>query len=126
MTTPYLVDATKKTPYVMFDTDKGHLEIKGCSLPASAVDFYNPLFIKIEEYIKSSQPVTKIDFHIEYFNTSSSKILLQILMKFEILVSIGKEVSFNWLVDPDDVDMHDAGLTYKASVHLPTEIVFIE
>lgn len=125
MSNTLTIQATKKTPYVSFDPNKGYLEIKGYSLPGESQEFFNPLFSAIDEYVKNPQAKTEIVFHIEYFNTSSSKLLLQMLTKFEILVSLGKEVAFSWLVDPDDEDMRDAGLTYEASINIPTTIVEI-
>lgn len=123
MSEVYKIEGTGKTPVVIFDKALGLLEITGYSLPQNAHEFYENLFVLIDEYLKNPKPRTEIKFHVEYFNTSSSKILLQILLKFEILISVGKEVMFTWFYDEDDVDMHDAGLTYQNSVNIPTSVL---
>lgn len=126
MSNAYIIDQTGKTPFVKFDQNQGVLEITGYSLPGNAQDFYAELFKLVDEYLKKPQPKTEIKIHVEYFNTSSSKILLQLFIKFEILSSVGKEVLFTWFYDEDDIDMHDAGLTYQNSVNIPTLVLPIK
>lgn len=123
MTKPYIVEKTKKTPNILFDQHLGKLEINGYSLPANSQEFYNPLFKLVEEYITNPQPVTELIFYIEYFNTSSSKIILHLLTEFEILVSMGKEVSIIWYIDDEDSDMYEAGEAYQVSVNIPISIL---
>lgn len=123
MSNTLTIEKTTKTPYVFFDKQQGNLEIKGVSLPTNAIEFYTPLFQFIEEYLKKPQERTDIVFHFDYFNTSSSKILLQLLIRFESLLDMGKEVSLNWLYEEDDIDMLDAGKMYEASIKMPTILV---
>jgi len=123
MIEPYIVDKTKKTPYISFDQSIGKLEIIGYSLPSDSYKFYSRLFQLVDDYITNPQPITEIIFHIEYFNTSSSKIILHLISKFEILIPMEKEVSVVWYVEEDDSDMYEAGKTYQASTKVPITIV---
>ena len=123
MTKPYIVDKTKKTPNILFDQSIGKLEIAGYSLPVNSQEFYQPLFQLVSEYLSNPQPITELVFHIEYFNTSSSKIILHLLTEFEILISMGKEVSAVWYIDDEDSDMYEAGEAYKSSVKIPITIL---
>lgn len=125
MSTHFIIEKTKKTPYVHFDPEFGKLEIKGYSLPPNSLLFYEPLFQVVDKYIESPQQKTELFFHIEYFNTSSSKVILHLLTKLEALISMGKEVNLSWYVDEEDVDMYDAGKTYQASIKIPTAIIGI-
>jgi len=123
MNKPFIVEQTKKTPFVHFDPNVGKLEISGYSLPTNSQEFYEPLFREVEKYLESPQPATELVFNIIYFNTSSSKLILHLLLKFETLISMGKEVTLNWYVDEEDIDMYDAGKTYQASIKIPTSII---
>lgn len=123
MKAQFIIERDKKTPYVYFDPNNGKLEISGYCLPSNSLVFFQPLFIEVEKYLTDPQPSTELVFSLEYFNTSSSKIILQLLQRFETLQTMGKQVSFIWYIDEDDYDMHDAGKTYEASIKIPTQIL---
>jgi hypothetical protein len=59
-----------------------------------------------------------------YFNTASSKIILDILMKLEELHEDGNEVLIEWHYEEDDEDMQEAGEEYSEIVEVP--FTFIE
>ena len=122
MSETYIVEKTKKTPSIIFDQSLGKLEVSGYSLPSNSLEFYTPLFNLVRSYIVNPQPVTEIVFNVEYFNTSSSKIFLHLLLEFEILIGMGKDVSVIWYVDEEDSDMYEAGLTYQSSIKIPIKI----
>ena len=73
-----LIENTKKTPKVSFSTD-GHIKISGRSTPEDASKFYDALYVWISEYCKSPGDVTTVDIQLEYFNSGTSKSLLNIL-----------------------------------------------
>lgn len=123
MSKEYIIEATGKTPYVNFNLPKGTLEINGYSLPQNALEFYGELSLLVDEYMKNPQVKTSIVLEMEYFNTSSSKVLLQLISKFEILTSVGKDVELLWVYDGEDVDMHEAGLTYQNSINIPIQLI---
>src|SRR5690554_2073553 len=91
------LEGTPKTPTVNFDANEGRLELKGRSIPENSVEFYNSLNEWIENYGKAPQKVTIFDVKLEYFNTSSSKCILDL---FKLLRSeerrVGKECRSRW------------------------------
>lgn len=122
MSTQLVIERTKRTPYVKFNAEEGYLEIKGSILPADSVGFFEDLFNAVDNYLQNPQQNTQIILYIEYFNTSASKLLLQLLQRFEILVATGKVVSLMWYYEVDDFDMRDAGITYQSSIKIPTSV----
>ena len=56
-----------------------------------------------------------------YYNTPSSKIIFQILKKFEKAHQQGLKVKVSWLSPDDDPDMRDAGVDYSENVKIPFE-----
>jgi len=56
-----------------------------------------------------------------YFNTASSKLILDILMKLEDLHKKGNEVLVKWYFPEDDEDMQEAGNEYADIVEIPFE-----
>ena len=71
-----IIERTRKTPYVSFDVEKGMLEITGSLLSTDSQGFFEGLFTFARDYIKTQPQKTVLKFTIEYFNTSSSKLLL--------------------------------------------------
>ena len=75
----YIVDATKNSPKVSFDTESLHFEISGRSMPENTRKFYDPIvgWIKGFSPDSGSKIILKID--LNYLNTSSTIALLEML-----------------------------------------------
>ncbi len=116
------IKGTDDTPNVILDAESNIIEFSGRSLPEDVVTFYAPVLQWIEEYAKSPNPKTEVIFRLEYFNTASSKILLDILLKFEDVLNNGSEVVIQWYFQEDDEDMEEAGEEYSEIVDIPFEM----
>ncbi len=116
------IKGTDDTPNVILDAESNIIEFSGRSLPEDVVTFYAPVIQWIEEYAKSPNPKTDVIFRLEYFNTASSKILLDILLKFEDILNAGSEVVVQWYFQEDDEDMEEAGEEYSEIVDIPFEM----
>ena len=101
----------------------GKLEISGKSIPENSLEFYKPAFEWLDNYLQSPAPITELKICLEYFNTSSSKCLLDIFRKLETINLSGKsDVKVFWFYDADDEDMMEAGEDYQALVQVPFEL----
>ena len=116
------IKGTDDTPNVILDAESNIIEFSGRSLPEDVVTFYAPVLDWIEEYAKSPNPKTEVIFRLEYFNTASSKVLLDILLKFEDVLNSGSEVVVQWYFQEDDEDMEEAGEEYSEIVDIPFEM----
>ena len=116
---------TDDTPSVMLDAGNNVFEISGRSLPEDVAAFYNPIIEWMEKYNQSPLPKTVFNFKLVYFNTASSKMLLDILMKLEELHNAGKEVVVKWHFAEDDEDMKEAGEEYADIVDVPFEQISV-
>lgn len=111
-----------KTPGILLDSN-GFIEIKGKSIPENSVAFYQPVFDWLDRYATQPKPGTKVLVQLEYFNTSSSKCILDIFRKLENIHKSGASaVSIAWLYDEDDEDMMETGEDYQAIVKIPFTI----
>ena len=86
-------EGSAKTPLVEFNTN-GELLLKGRSIPENSIEFYKPLLEWIESYSESPNSSTVLNVQLEYFNTSSSKCILDVFKKLESVS--GSEVSVKW------------------------------
>lgn len=120
------MEGSPKTPTINFDESTGVLEVKGRSIPENSVEFYKPLNEWVEAYGKSPKSETIFDVKLEYFNTSSSKCILDLFKLLESLNGNGTEVKVNWYFEEDDEDMEEAGEDYQAIISLPFKMIEVE
>jgi len=120
---PIIISATEDTPGIRLDAASDIFEISGRSLPEDVVKFYKPILDWLDEYAKSPNGMTVFNFKLSYFNTASSKIILDILMKLEGMHDDGKKISIKWHYPSDDEDMMEAGEEYADIVSVPIEMV---
>jgi len=93
---PIIIEGTPKTPTVKFDSAEGVFEIKGRSIPENSVEFYKPLVDWLESYKEAPLTKTVVNIRLEYFNTSSSKCILDVFKKLEAIHKAKNEVEVNW------------------------------
>jgi hypothetical protein len=103
------IAATKYTPEIKMDAEKGEIKISGSSYPENANEFYRPINKWIENYFLSEQKGLIVNFYIYYFNTSTSKSFLNILEILETFTSRGFKIVVNWYYSEDDDDGLDSG-----------------
>ena len=120
------IEGTPKTPTINFDMQKGVLEIKGRSIPENSIEFYKPLVDWLEKYSSSPKPQTNVNIQLEYFNTSSSKCILDVFKKLEAIHKNGSEIIINWYYETDDEDMLEAGEDYQAIINVPFKMIEVE
>jgi hypothetical protein len=117
------IKGSDDTPTVILDAENGIFEISGRSLPEDVAAFYEPIIDWLDEYAENPNPKTVFDFKLEYFNTASSKLLLDVLLKLEDMVNNDHEVLVRWHYPDDDEDMEEAGEEYADIVDVPFEQV---
>ena len=118
-------EGTEDSPQIILDRESNIMEISGRSLPEDVNTFYEPMMSWIEEYAKDPLDVTVFNFKLTYFNTASSKIILDILTQFEEMIEEGHQVLVRWHYPEEDEDMMEAGEEYSEMVDVPFEMVSI-
>ncbi len=114
-------------PVVVLDSDSGQFEIKGKAIPENAWELFSPILSWMDRYIKAPGSRTEFVFHLEYFNTTSSKFILEICRKLEWLYLESKTpVKIIWKYDEGDSDIEDAGIDYGNILKVPFEIQEID
>jgi len=112
---------TDDTPNIILDKKTNVFEISGRSMPEDSGLFYEPIIEWMEDYSKNPNPETIISFKLIYFNTASSKLILDILTKLEEIHEAGHPVKVKWYFPEDDEDMQDAGEEYSDILDVPFE-----
>lgn len=113
------ITQTDDSPMIILDRNESRFEISGKSLPEDVVDFYQPVLDWLRQYQKDPLPKTEFTFRLIYFNTASSKLILDLLMVLEEMAEEGHEVLVRWLSLESDEDMQEAGKEYEEMIEVP-------
>jgi hypothetical protein len=110
------------TPSVNFDASTGICELAGESYLENTVEFYNHLLKWLDSYFNEvKQPLT-FNFKLTYFNTSSSKRILYILLKLKEYKDKGAKVTVNWYYNREDIEMEedveDLGMIARLKINM--------
>jgi hypothetical protein len=113
------LEGTEDTARIMLDKKNGVMEISGRSLPEDSTEFYKPVLDWVETYADDPNPSTTFVFKLEYFNTASSKLILDVLYALEDIPAI----KVLWYFHEEDEDMEEAGQEFSELVEIPFEFI---
>jgi hypothetical protein len=116
------IKKTKVSPEVNLNPENGVAEIVGESYPENSVSFYKPVMDWLDQAIEGKMPLEMV-FKLDYFNTSSSKCIIDILNKLEKYYSAGGKVEVKWHYAKDDDDMLEAGEDFSIDLTLPFQMI---
>jgi hypothetical protein len=120
------IKGNQDTPTVIFDKDQLWFEISGRSFPADADGFFQPLIKWLDDYKKSGpKEMTVLNVKMDYFNTASAKMILDMFFKLEDFKDENLPVMIKWHYLEEDDDMLEAGEEFKEIVELDFEFVEI-
>jgi len=119
-------DKTTRTPKITLDPQKNVFEIQGRSIPENSVAFYEPVMQWVEEYSKSPNQNTRMVVRLEYFNTSSSKCLVDLFRKLEGIHLDGHQVELDWYYEEQDEDMKESGEDFKEMLKVPFHLLSVD
>jgi len=117
------VDATSITPRVEFNKHENIFRIEGKSLPEDVKNFYLPLIQWFDQYILDPNPTTNLYIDLEYFNTSSSKMILIILNKIRDIQKKGHQVLVTWSYPPHDAEIEESGEEFAELLNIPFQFI---
>jgi hypothetical protein len=118
------LEKTKVTPAVTMLAAQGLIEIEGESYPENSVEFYQPIFDWLERYAEEVKNHLTVRLKLTYFNTSSSKCILDFL---DIVQSVhnrsGGAVEVEWYYSDDDEDMLESGREFMEDLDMNFKLV---
>jgi hypothetical protein len=115
--------ATDKTPAVLLDPVTGSMRIAGCSIPENADRFFGPIYDAVDHYAEKPAERTSVKVELTYFNSSTSKYLLDVFKRLEDAHAKGTtNVELVWYHAADDLDMKEAGEDYRSLLRFPVRL----
>lgn len=96
------IDATSRTPAVVIDNDAHLFTLSGESYPEDISGFYGPLRVALNEALEQAETDFKVEIKLVYFNSSSARVLMEIMDQMDEKAGEGKNINVQWYCDPDD------------------------
>jgi len=115
------IKAGVDTPHVLLDPDELICEVSGKSYPPDVLKFYEPLFDWLDDFKYLGKEKITFGFKLDYYNTASSKILLEIFYKLEEISKDGTKILVKWFYPDDDEEMLEVGEEFQRLVNITFE-----
>ncbi len=108
------IPPTPSSPEVDFKFDENALSLRGESYPENAAAFYGDILRQLESYLSSrSGQKISIGIALAYFNSSSTKMLFNMVGLLSDAAEAGNAVVLNWFHDADDDTIFEFGQELK-------------
>ncbi|MDA3954125.1 MAG: DUF1987 domain-containing protein [Bacteroidales bacterium] len=125
------IEATHSTPEINFDIENNILSISKVSKPENASEFYKPVFELINNYEKAKveskiERELVINLKFEYFNTATTKVLYDLIIKLKDINEQGVKVIINWYYYSDDEDLLEEGEIISEALDVPFNYIPVE
>ncbi len=122
----YSVSARDISPEILMDPESGNMHLTGTSIPENSEEVYRPVLNWLKAYAPNPAANSNLEVKLDYFNTSSSKFLMEIFRLLKQIKESGHEVGIRWFYYEDDPDMLEAGQDFMDIVGLDMEMVILE
>ncbi len=109
------IKADEETPYILLDP-AGKCVFEGKSYPEDIATFYAPVFEWFRNYKDYGRNDLIIEIKMNYFNSASSKIFIDIFEGLGDYQNI--KVTVNWYYPENDEEIYEAGKIYQGLTSL--------
>ncbi len=101
---------TPSSPEVDFQFDRHTLSLRGESYPENAAAFYGEVLKQLQNYLSQQhQQRIEVNIALAYFNSSSTKMLFNLIDTLHAAVEAGNQVTLNWFYDEEDDTIFEFG-----------------
>jgi hypothetical protein len=106
-------EKTTSTPYILIDEEKGYMRLEGRSFHENVVEFFRDVNTWLDTYLEKDFGSFTFDFEMNYFNSSTSKLLHNMLTKMDKQASDKKKVIVNWITTEDNDIIIECGEDFR-------------
>jgi len=118
---------TTSTPYILIDEKNNYMKMEGSSFHEDVINFYKEIDIWLEKYLQTNFGKFTFDCEMSYFNSSTVKILLNLIMKMDKYPLNDNKVVINWITAGKNEIVIECGEDFKEEVsNIIFNIVIIE
>jgi SiaC family regulatory phosphoprotein len=120
-----IIEETKSSPSISLNAQTRVFEISGESYPENAAKFYAPVIEWLDIFFQGqSQKPVIVNITLHYFNSSSSKVLMDIFDLLDNAHAKGTPVTVNWRYHEENDTAIECGEEFKDDIeHLKFHMV---
>ncbi|MBF0236798.1 MAG: DUF1987 domain-containing protein [SAR324 cluster bacterium] len=116
------IEKTRFTPHIDFALEHP-LVMQGESYPENTAEFYAPVMAWLKQALAEEGNLI-LNMEIIYFNSSSSKVFLDLFDTLEDAAKDGKNITVNWIYDAENDSALEYGEEFKEDLeHLTFNLV---
>jgi len=119
----YYIEASKETPLVSLNSEKGVFLIDGECISETPDEFFNNITNWIENYSKNPYKTTTLTINLRGINISSSKFLLNIIYQLENIQKSGFQVKIRWVYKNGEDGNYELGKDYSEMASVPFDFI---
>lgn len=93
---------TGSTPYILIDEEQRYMRFEGESFHENVIEFYREIGSWLDSFLDTSFGNFTFDCELQYFNSSTAKLLLNLLTEMDEHSVNGNKVVVNWIATPDN------------------------
>lgn len=101
------------TPYILIDEKNCYMKFEGESFHENVIEFYREVGNWLETFLKTDFGSFTFDCELKYFNSSTAKLLLNMLMEMDESVCDSRMVRVNWITTADNDIIIECGEDFQ-------------
>ena len=105
-------EKTDMTPYVLIDEESGYMKLEGESYHENVFDFFQEISLWLGRYLKTDFTAFTFDCELKYFNSSTVKLLLTMLLEMDRSLN-SKNISVNWITTKNNRIIIECGEDFQ-------------
>ncbi|HOF21860.1 MAG TPA: DUF1987 domain-containing protein [Bacteroidales bacterium] len=118
------IPLTKTSPEIILSPD-GLIKIRGRSIQENVGEFYSSVEKWMNEYIDTPADITCVEMNLEYFNSASARVFIQLLEKIKRVTLKNKKFVVNWYYEEGDEDILERGEYFSSVLDIPFNFFMI-
>ena len=109
-------EKTTSTPYVLVDEEKKYIKLAGRSFNENIIEFFTPIISWLDTYLASDFEELVFECNMDYFNSSTVKILSTMIKKMDKYSVDGNKVIINWVTKEDNDIIIECGEDFEEDI----------
>ncbi|MDR0455242.1 MAG: DUF1987 domain-containing protein [Treponema sp.] len=106
-------EKTTSTPYVLVDEERNYMRLEGRCFHENVGVFFKEINDWLDEYLATDFGTFTFDNAINYFNSSTTKLMLNMLLKLDRHSSDKTKIIVNWITTEDNDIMIECGEDFQ-------------
>jgi hypothetical protein len=119
-------EKTPSTPYILVDEEKKYMKLEGRSFHENVVSLFEEINNWLDDFLPSNFGEFTFDCELNYLNSSTVKMLYNMLIKMDKFANKEKKIIINWITTESNDIIIECGEDFKEDVNNITFNIVID